>query len=165
MLGGVANELKPVYLLTAATGRRSPARVRRLRDRIGDDATEHLSARDASAADVVASCNALGLFGGEGRLVIVDEAGEVEGRGRQGDRRLSHGARAGTVLALVAEEIKADAPLAKAVAKAGQVLAYDVPKRKLPEWVAEQFGARRRSRPTPTRAARSSRSSATTWRS
>ena len=45
-----------------------------------------------------------------------------------------------TVLALVAEEIKADAPLVKAVAKAGQVLAYDVPKRKLPEWVAEQFG-------------------------
>ena len=45
-----------------------------------------------------------------------------------------------TVLALVAEEMKADSALAKAVAKAGQVLAYDVPKRKLPEWVAEQFG-------------------------
>jgi DNA polymerase III subunit delta len=44
-----------------------------------------------------------------------------------------------TVLALVAEEIKADAPLVKAVAKAGQVLSYDVPKRKLPDWVAEQF--------------------------
>ena len=28
---------------------------------------------------------------------------------------------------------------AKAVAKAGQVLTYDVPKRKLPDWVAEQF--------------------------
>ena len=44
-----------------------------------------------------------------------------------------------TVLALVAEEIKADSALAKAVAKAGQVLTYDVTKRKLPEWVAEQF--------------------------
>jgi DNA polymerase-3 subunit delta len=44
-----------------------------------------------------------------------------------------------TVLALVAEAIKADSALAKAVAKAGQVLAYDVPKKKLPEWVAEQF--------------------------
>lgn len=44
-----------------------------------------------------------------------------------------------TVLALVAEELKSDAALAKAVAKTGQVLTYDVPKRKLPEWVAEQF--------------------------
>ena len=44
-----------------------------------------------------------------------------------------------TVLALVAEEVKSDSALAKAVGKAGQVLAYDVPKKKLPEWVAEQF--------------------------
>ena len=66
-----------------------------------------------------------------------------------------------TVLALVAEEIKSDAALVKAVAKAGQVLRYDVTKRKLPEWVAEQF-ARAARRPTPTRAARSSTWSATT---
>ena len=44
-----------------------------------------------------------------------------------------------TVLALVGEGIKKDAALAKAVAKAGQVLAYDVAKKQLPEWVAEQF--------------------------
>src|SRR5207253_600928 len=44
-----------------------------------------------------------------------------------------------TVLALVGEAIKADSALTKAVAKAGQVLAYDVSKRKLPDWVAEQF--------------------------
>jgi DNA polymerase III subunit delta len=44
-----------------------------------------------------------------------------------------------TVLALVAGEIKSDAALVKAVAKAGQVLTYDVTKRKLPDWVAEQF--------------------------
>ena len=44
-----------------------------------------------------------------------------------------------TVLALVAEEIRSDSALAKAVAKAGDVLPYDVPKRRLPEWVAEQF--------------------------
>lgn len=45
-----------------------------------------------------------------------------------------------TVLALVAEEIRSDSALAKSVAKAGDVLAYDVTKRRLPEWVAEQFG-------------------------
>jgi DNA polymerase III subunit delta len=44
-----------------------------------------------------------------------------------------------TVLALVADSLKADAPLAKAVAKAGDVLAWEVPKRRVPGWVAEQF--------------------------
>ena len=44
-----------------------------------------------------------------------------------------------TVLALVADELKADAALAKAVARVGEVLGYDVPKRRLPEWVGEQF--------------------------
>ena len=34
--------------------------------RIGDDATEHLNAREATGADAVAACNALGLFVGEG---------------------------------------------------------------------------------------------------
>jgi DNA polymerase-3 subunit delta len=43
------------------------------------------------------------------------------------------------VLALVADDVKLDGALAKAVKKAGEVLAYDVPKRKLPEWVGEQF--------------------------
>ena len=47
--------------------------MRRLRERIGADATEHLSARETAGADAVAVCNALGLFVGEGRLVIVDE--------------------------------------------------------------------------------------------
>lgn len=113
--------------------------MRRLRERIGDDATEHLSAREASAADVIASCNSMGLFGGE-RLVIVDEVQ----RWKAADVKEIAGYLAApapaTVLALVAEELKSDAALAKAVAKAGQVLAYEVPKRKLPEWVAEQFG-------------------------
>ncbi len=44
-----------------------------------------------------------------------------------------------TVLALVGDGIKRDSALAKAVAKSGQVLAYDVSKKQLPEWAAEQF--------------------------
>ena len=44
-----------------------------------------------------------------------------------------------TVLALIGDGIKRDAALAKTVTKAGQVLAYDVSKKQLPEWVAEQF--------------------------
>jgi DNA polymerase-3 subunit delta len=43
------------------------------------------------------------------------------------------------VLALVAEELKKDAPLTKACAKAGDVLAFEVAKRNLNHWVAERF--------------------------
>jgi DNA polymerase III subunit delta len=113
--------------------------VRRLRDRIGADSTEHVSARDASGADVVAICNSLGLFIGEGRLVIVDEPEKWKAADVKDLVAYLAAPAPATVLALVAEEMKGDSALAKAVAKSGQVLTYDVPKRKLPEWVAEQF--------------------------
>jgi DNA polymerase-3 subunit delta len=48
-------------------------------------------------------------------------------------------------LALVGEGIRKDSALAKAVAKAGELLVYDLPKRgtraDLPGWVGRQFGA------------------------
>jgi DNA polymerase-3 subunit delta len=141
MLGDVAaNELKPVYLLHGSDRPKIARAVRRLRDRIGDESTEHLNAREAAGPDVVAACNAMGLFTGEGRLVIVDEverwkAADVKEVGAY----LASPAPA-TVLALVALELKADSALVKVVAKTGQVLAYEVTKRKLPDWVAEQFG-------------------------
>ncbi len=113
--------------------------MRRLRDRIGEDSTEHLSAREATGADVVASCNALGLFVGEGRLVIVDEPERWKAADVKDVVAYLASPAPATVLALVADEMKADSALAKAVAKAGQVLTYEVPKKKLPEWVAEQF--------------------------
>jgi DNA polymerase III subunit delta len=139
MLGGVANELKPVYLLHGSDRPKIARAVRRLRERIGEDAIEHLSAREASGADVVATCNALGLFVSEGRLVIVDEPERWKAPDVKEVVAYLAAPAPATVLALVAEEIKADSALAKAVAKHGQVLAYDVPKRKLPDWVAEQF--------------------------
>jgi DNA polymerase III subunit delta len=140
MLAVVAStELKPVYLLVGSDRPKIARAVRRLRDRLGDDSTEQLNAREAGGADAVAACNAMGLFVAEGRLVIV---GEVE-RWKAADVKdvvaYIAAPAPGTVLALVAEELKSDSALAKAVAKAGQVLTYDVPKRKLPDWVAEQF--------------------------
>jgi DNA polymerase-3 subunit delta len=140
MLGRVANELKPVYLLTGSDRPKISRALRRLRERIGDDATDHLNARDASAEEVIASCNAMGLFGGEGRLVIVEGVERWKAADVKEIAAYLGAPAPATVLALVAEEVKSDAALAKAVAKAGQVLAYDVPKRKLPEWVLEQFG-------------------------
>jgi DNA polymerase-3 subunit delta len=140
MLGAVASELKPVYLLTGTDRPKIARALRRLRDRIGSDATEQLNAREASGEDAVASCNALGLFGGaEGRLVIVDEVERWKVADVKEIAAYLAAPAPATVLALVAEELKPDSALGKAVAKAGQILAYEVPKRRLPEWVAEQL--------------------------
>jgi DNA polymerase-3 subunit delta len=46
------------------------------------------------------------------------------------------------VLALVADELKSSSALWKACAKAGSVLAFEVEKKKLQEWVAKQFHER-----------------------
>jgi DNA polymerase-3 subunit delta len=141
MLGGVAaSELKPVYLLHGSDRPKIARAVRRLRDRIGDEATEHLNAREAAGPDVVAACNAMGLFTGEGRLVIVDEVERWKAADVKEVAAYLVSPAPATVLALVAGELKADSALAKEIGKAGQVLNYEVTKRKLPDWVAEQFG-------------------------
>lgn len=134
-----ATELKPAYLLSGSDRPKIARALRRLRDRIGDDATEQLSARDVSGDDAVAACNALGLFVPDGRLVIVDEVERWKAADATAVADYLKAPTPATVLALVAGELKLDAPLAKAVAKGGELLTYDVPKRRLPEWVGEQF--------------------------
>jgi DNA polymerase III subunit delta len=135
----VASELKPVYLLTGSDRPKIARALRRLRDRIGADATERLSAREESGVGAVAVCNALGLFAGAGRLVIVDEVERWKAADVKEVAAYVAAPAPATVLALVATDLKSDAPIAKAVAKAGEVLAYNVPKRRLPEWVGEQL--------------------------
>jgi DNA polymerase-3 subunit delta len=135
----VPSELKPAYLLTGSDRPKIARALRRLRARIGEESVEHLAAREAAGSDAVAACNALGLFGGGGRLVIVDEVERWKAADAKAVAAYLTSPTPETVLALVATELKPDAPLAKAVAKAGDVLVYDVPKKKLPEWVAEQF--------------------------
>jgi DNA polymerase III subunit delta len=134
-----ATELKPAYLLSGSDRPKITRALRRLRDRIGADATEQLSARDASGDDAVAACNALGLFVPDGRLVIVDEVERWKAPDAKAVADYLKAPTPATVLALVAGELKADAPLVKAVAKGGELLTYEVPKRRLPEWVGEQF--------------------------
>src|SRR5204863_8638354 len=124
-----ATELKPVYLIVGADRPKIQRALRRLRDRIGEDATELRSAFDASGDDAAAACNALGLFGEGGRLVFVTDidrwkAADVKAIGSY----LSSPAPA-TVLALAGEESKKDSALAKACAKVGGVLVYDVAQR------------------------------------
>ena len=135
----VADELKPAYLLTGSDRPKIERALHRLRERFGEDAIERLSARDATGDDAVAACNALGLFAAGGRLVLVDE---VE-RWKAADAKAVVGYLAApapeTVLALVGDGLRKDAPLAKALAKKGVVLVYEVSKRELPKWVGEQF--------------------------
>jgi DNA polymerase III subunit delta len=137
----MANELKPVYLITGGDRPKIQRALRRLRDRIGEDALELLSANDAGGDDVVAACNSMGLLGG-GRLVIVEEVERWKAADVKAIAAYLSSPAPDTVLALVASELKKDSALGKACAKAGDVLVYDVSKRRLPEWVATQFGER-----------------------
>jgi len=138
----MASELKPVYLITGRDRPKIQRALRRLRDRIGDDATELLSAHEASADDAIAACNSLGLLGGGGRLVVVEEVDRWKAAETKAIAAYLASPAPDTVLALVAAELKKDSALAKACAKAGDILVYDVPKRRLPEWVAKQFSDR-----------------------
>jgi DNA polymerase III subunit delta len=95
-----------------------------------------------SGADAAAACNALGLFGDGSRLVLVEHIDAWKAADAKAVAEYLGAPGPGTVLALVGDAVKADAPLAKAVAKVGDVLVYETPKRKLHEWVAEQFTRR-----------------------
>lgn len=132
-------ELKPVYLLTGSDRPKVARALARLRVRIGEDATEHLSAQAASGDDAVAACNALGLLGGEARLVVVEGVDRWKAADVKAVAAYLESPAPATVLALVAEDARSDGPLAKACARAGQVLSFSVPKRNLAGWVGEQF--------------------------
>jgi len=137
-----ATALKPVYLITGADRPKIQRALRRLRDRIGEDATELLTAHEASGDDAVAACNSLGLLGGGGRLVIVEDVDKWKAADAKAVAAYLASPAPDTVLALVASELKKDSALGKACAKAGDVLVYDVPKRRMGEWVAKQFADR-----------------------
>jgi DNA polymerase III subunit delta len=137
-----ANELKPVYLITGGDRPKIQRALRRLRDRIGEDATELLTAHESSGDDAIAACNSLGLLGGGGRLVIVEDVDKWKAADVKPVTAYLANPAPDTVLALVAAEMKKDSALAKACGKAGDVLVYDVPKRRMSEWVVKQFADR-----------------------
>ncbi len=136
-----ATELKPAYLLTGSDRPKIGRALQRLKGRVGEQAIEHLDSPPASGDDAVAACNALGFFSGDARLVIVTGVDKWKAADVKAVAGYLESPAPGTVLGLVAMDLKADSPLGKAVAKAGQVLAFTVPKRNLSGWVAEQFKA------------------------
>jgi DNA polymerase-3 subunit delta len=135
----MADPLRPAYLLTGSDRPKIARALARLRGRFEEGSVEHLFADATTGEDTVAACNALGLFGGGGRLVVVEGVDKWKAADAQAVGAYLADPTPDTVLALVADALKADAPLAKAVAKGGEVLAWDVPKRRVPGWVAEQF--------------------------
>jgi DNA polymerase-3 subunit delta len=139
-------ELAAVYLITGTDRPKVTRALRRLRERVGDAATEILSAQEASGDDVTAACNALGLFTVERRLVVVENVERWKAADLKALEAYLKGPAPTTVLALVGDEVKRDSALAKAVAKAGELLVYDLPKRgrkaDLPRWVEAQLKER-----------------------
>lgn len=134
----MADELDPVYLIVGSDRPKVARAFRRLRARVGEEAIQMLSAAEASGDDAVAACNALGLFGGGSRLVIVEEAERWKAADVKALAAYLAAPAPDTVVALTGE-VKPDSALGKACAKHGKVLAFDVQKRALPGWVAEQF--------------------------
>jgi DNA polymerase-3 subunit delta len=139
-LRGVPAELKVVYLVTGSDRPKIARALHRLRERFGEDAVERLVAGEASGEDVVAACNAMGLFAAAGRLVLVDQVDRWKTADVKAIADYLAAPAPETVLVLVGEEIKRDSALAKACSKSGDVLVYEVSKRDLPKWAAEQFG-------------------------
>jgi DNA polymerase-3 subunit delta len=133
-------DLKPIYLIAGTDRPKIRTALERLRNRFADGAIETLDAAEHPAADAVAACNALGLFGGEGRLVVVEEVDAWKAADAKILAEYAKSPAPDTVLALVGTEIKKDSALAKACGKTGELLVYDAPrKRDLPSWIAAQF--------------------------
>jgi DNA polymerase-3 subunit delta len=136
-------ELASVYLITGTDRPKVSRALRRLRERVGEDAIETLAAPQASGEDAITACNALGLFAVERRLVVVENVGSWKAADVKAVEEYLRRPAPTSVLTLVGDEIKPDSALAKAVAKAGEVLVYDLPKRgrkvDLPAWVEQQL--------------------------
>src|SRR5204863_333847 len=84
-----------------------------------------------------------GLFVSERRLEVVEHVENWKAAAVQAVVEYLTSPSPETVLALVGEGVRTDLPLGKAVAKTGELLVYDLPKRgtraDLPGWVGKQF--------------------------
>jgi DNA polymerase III delta subunit len=145
-------ELQPVYLISGTDRPKVELALQRLRKHFDEQSVDRYHASTVDGETIVQSCNAGTLFG-DARLVIVEE---IDGR-PDDDGRLRATWKApdleavlaylgspapGTVLCLVGTAVKKDSPLAKAAAKVGTLLFYDVTKGRAAQWVTERFKTR-----------------------
>lgn len=136
----MADELKPAYLIAGSDRPKVDRTLARLRNRFDVDAIEHLDAGESTGDDAVAACNVMGLFGAGQRLVIVENVEAWKAPDAKPVAEYLKAPAPGTTLALVAAEVKKDAPIAKAVlAGKGELLLWEVANRAIARWIAEQF--------------------------
>jgi DNA polymerase III subunit delta len=143
---------KPVYLITGSDRPKIETALSRLRTHFAPEAIEIASAIDTPGDEAIALCNAGSLFGDARLLVVLEVDGrkDAEGRRKGGWKAADVEVVSAylvspaptTVLALVAGELRSSSALWKACAKAGQVLSFEVAKKELQGWVAEQFRQR-----------------------
>ncbi len=143
-----AEALKPVYLIAGGDRPKVARAIQRLRARFHPQAVEILSAASVGGEEAVAACNALGLFGASGRLVLVEEAERWKEKDVEAIAGYLKSPAPATVLCLVAAEAKQGSPLVKVCRRAGQVLVYELARRDLAKWVQAEL-ARRGARATP----------------
>lgn len=142
-----AEPLQSAYLIAGSDLPKVALALRRLRARFAEGSIEHLFAESATGEDVVAATNALGLFGGGERLVVVEGIERWKKADAEAVVRYLASPTPGSVLALVGDASKL-AGLEAACGAAGRVLRFDVTQRKsgkrevddFPAWVRMQFG-------------------------
>jgi DNA polymerase-3 subunit delta len=141
-LAAVADsELRPIYLLTGGDRPKIRRALVRLRARFGPESVETIDAAAAGGEEAVAACNSLGLFAGDGgRLVVVEGVEQWKKEDEEAIAGYVANPAPGALLALVAGGDLKGSTLPALAAKAGEVLAYDIPRpRDLPSWVKAQF--------------------------
>ncbi len=135
----MADDLKPAYLIAGGDRPKVDRAVARLRSRFDTDAVELLHASETTGDDAVAACNVMGLFDAGTRLVVVEGVEAWKAPDAKAVATYLKAPTPGTTLALVADELKKDAPLAKAVGGKGELLIWDVTLKAIPRWIADQF--------------------------
>jgi DNA polymerase III delta subunit len=147
-----APELQPVYLISGSDRPKVEVALQRLRKHFDDQSVDRYYASAIDGATIVQSCNAGTLFG-DARLVIVEEVdGRPDDEGRLRTTWKAADIEAvveylsspapGTVLCLVGSAVKKDSPIAKACAKVGTLLSFEVSRGKAAQWVTDRFKAR-----------------------
>src|SRR5262249_21606712 len=107
-LAAMAQELRSVYLIGGSDRPKVELAVARLGGHFAPAAVETLSGVDATGADGVAACNALGLFGSGHRLVLVQDVDRWKADDAKAIAEYAQAPAPDTVLALVAEELRKD---------------------------------------------------------
>jgi DNA polymerase III delta subunit len=130
--------LESIYLITGSDTPKIAVALERLRARFTEGSIERLSAESTTGEDAVAASNALGLFSGDEKLVLVRDIERWKKADVEAIARYCESPTPGAVLALLGDASRV-AGLDAACAAAGRVLRFDVPTRRVGRREVEDF--------------------------